>query len=391
MNILHLIRSLDPTSGGTVESVRQLSAVHLQLGHHVELASLDQPGAAWLAGMALPCHALGPATGNYGYSPRLLPWLKERHKDFDLLVVNGLWQYHGLAAWRAFRAVGSAYVVVPHGMLDPWFKRQYPLKHLKKWLYWPWGEYRVLRDARQVIFTTEDERLLARESFWLYRAHELVAHLGIAPPPDDPAGQRAAFLAAHPQLSSGRNLLFLGRIHEKKGCDLLLAAFAAIAAQAPDLRLVMAGPDLQGLRPALHAVAERAGVAARVVWTGMLSGTLKWGALRCADAFILPSHQENFGISVVEALSCGVPALISDKVNIWREVQEDAAGLVANDDVAGTTALITRFLACDDAALLRLRQAAKDCFARRFQLLSSGQAMLQAYTKAISGPAHAAS
>ncbi len=391
MNILQLIRSLDPTSGGTAEAVRQLSTVHRELGHRVEIASLDPPDAPWLASLGVPCHAFGPATGGYGYVARLLPWLKERHREFDLVVVNGLWQYHGLAAWRAFRALGCAYVVVPHGMLDPWFKRQYPLKHLKKWLYWPWGEYRVLRDARQVIFTTEEERLLARDSFWLYRARERVAHLGIEPPPADEAGQRAAFLAGHPQLASGRNLLFLGRIHEKKGCDLLLAAFAAIAPQALDLRLVMAGPDPRGLRPALHAIAERAGVAGRVVWTGMLSGAAKWGALRCADAFILPSHQENFGISVVEALSCGVPVLISDKVNIWREVEQDGAGLVANDDAAGTAALLTRFLACDQTALGQLRQAASACFARRFQLLSSGRAMLQAYTEALAAPAQAAS
>src|SRR5262249_24621381 len=80
-----------------------------------------------------------------------------------------------------------------HGMLDPWFKRRYPLKHLKKWLYWPWAEYRVLRDARAVLFTCEDERRLASRSFWLYRAHERVVGYGIAPPGGGPEAERQGF------------------------------------------------------------------------------------------------------------------------------------------------------------------------------------------------------
>ena len=76
---------------------------------------------------------------------------------FDAVIINGLWQYHSFGAWRALRGTATPYYVFPHGMLDPWFKRSFPLKHLKKWLYWPWAEYRVLRDARAVIFTCEAE------------------------------------------------------------------------------------------------------------------------------------------------------------------------------------------------------------------------------------------
>ena len=115
---------------------------------------------------------------------------------------------------------------------------------MKKWLYWTWIERHLLRDAAAVLFTTEEERLLARTTFWRYRAQEHVVGAGIAVPPVDEDGrQRTAFVARFPHLSGTRNVLFLGRIHPKKGCDLLLHAFAAVAGSDPALRLVMAGPD----------------------------------------------------------------------------------------------------------------------------------------------------
>lgn len=110
-------------------------------------------------------------------------------------------------------------------MLDPYFKHRYPAKHLKKWLVWPWSEYRVLRDAEAVLFTSETERQRARESFWLYRARERAVGYGISPPNLHP-GQIEAFREAFSDLRGKRFLLFLGRIHPKKGCDLLIEGFA---------------------------------------------------------------------------------------------------------------------------------------------------------------------
>ena len=361
MKILHVLRSIDPSSGGTYEGVRCLATSQLAMGQTIETVALDRPDLRHA--MPGPVHLLGPCAGNYGRTAALDLWLEKNLTRFSVVLVHGLWQYHGFATRRACLKAGIPYAVFPHGMLDPWFKRQYPLKHLKKWLYWPWGEYRVLRDAVRVLFTAEEERLAARRSFWLYRAHEAVVGFGTAPPPDQATQQRAAFLARFPQLAGQRLLLFLGRIHPKKGCDLLMRAFRDCGGP---FTLVMAGPDPDGLRTTLESLAGSA--SQRIIWTGMLAGDEKWGAIRCAEAFILPSHQENFGVAVVEALACGLPVLISNRVNIWREIEQDGAGLVANDDALGCTQLLQGWTSLSAQQRSTMASVTTACFAQRFAM-----------------------
>jgi glycosyltransferase involved in cell wall biosynthesis len=367
MKILRCIHSLDPAIGGPLESVKQSSRVLTRRGHEVEVVSLDAPDAPWLRDFPATVHALGPGRGSYGYSPRFVPWLKKRHAHYDAVVVHGIWQYNSFGVWRALHKTATPYFVFPHGMLDPWFHRTYPLKHLKKLLYWPWAEYRVLRDAKAVLFTSEEERRLARKSFALYRCHEVVVNYGTAAPEVDLPGAREEFLDAFPALRDKKLLLFLGRIHEKKGCEELIRAFAAPANSS--LHLVIAGPcaDKDYLQR-LKRLTNELGGNETISFSGMLSGNLKWGAFAAAEAFILPSHQENFGIAVAEALACGRPVLISNQVNIWREIVEEGCGYAEEDDVAGTRRLLGRWLATPAATRAEMAANARRCFANRFEI-----------------------
>jgi glycosyltransferase involved in cell wall biosynthesis len=389
VKLLHVLSSVDPNGGGPTEGVRQRGVRLQEWGHSVEVVTLDDPHAAHVADYPLTVHAMGPPRGSYRYSDRLVPWLQSHARSYDAVVVNGIWQYHSFAAWRALKPRGIPYFVFTHGMLDPWFKQAYPLKHVKKWLYWPWADYRVLRDARAVLFTSEDERLLARQSFWLYRAREEVVAYGTrSPPPDSPA-MRAAFLDAHPALRGRRLLLFLSRIHEKKGCDLLIEAFAGVAAAQPDLQLVIAGPDQSGWVSTLRQLAAGRGIADRITWPGMLRDQMKWGAFYSAEAFVLPSHQENFGIAVAEALACGLPALISDKVNIWREVERGGAGLVAPDTREGTASLLQRWLALDDVQRRAMSTRARALFEERFTVDAMASGLLEVVSRGAPADARA--
>jgi glycosyltransferase involved in cell wall biosynthesis len=170
-----------------------------------------------------------------------------------------------------------------------------------------------------------------------------------------------------PGLRGKRIVLFLGRVHAKKGCDLLIDAFASIATDSPDIDLVMAGPDA-GMRDMLQVRLAGTGITNRVHWPGLVTGDAKWGAFYASDAFVLPSHQENFGIAVAEALGCSRPVLISDQVNIWPEIEADGAGLVAPDTLDGTRKLLERWLALDEPQRQIMRQRARACFETRYNL-----------------------
>ena len=377
MRILHVVTSVDPALGGVAESIRSRGVKLVELGHTVEVVSMDEPAAPFVSSYELPLTALGSGFTHWQYHPRLVPWLRDHCRRFDAVVVDGLWQYHGTATRRALRGTGVPYFVFPHGMLDPWFKRAYPLKHLKKWLFWPWSDYLVLRDAKAVLFTCEEERRLADQSFWLYQARGRVAPLGTAEPPPNGSGLAEGFHNKFPALRGKPFLLFLGRLHPKKGCDLLLNAFASVAREQPEHQLVMAGPADPTYRARLQAHAEKLRVAERVHWLGMLNGDTKWGALYSCEAFVLMSHQENFGLAVVEALACGKPVLISDKVNIWREIAADAAGLVESDTAAGAIAAVQRWVRTAPASRKLAATNARKTFEARFTVIASAQAMLR--------------
>lgn len=379
LRLLHCIHSVDPAGGGPAEGIRQLARAGRELGHEVEILSLDDPAAACVAASPVPVHAVGPGWRGYGYAPRFTAWLRARRRDYDAVIVNGLWQYNAFGAWRALHGTSTPYVVYPHGMLDPWFRRTYPLKHLKKWLYWPWADYRVLRDAAAVLFTCEEERRRARQSFGLYRCTERVVAYGTpGPPAGAPEDFRRAFAARWPATGGRRCLLHLGRVHEKKGPDLVLQAFARHLRARPaaeSWHLIMAGPADHPYGVAMRGLARSLGLDDRVTWTGMLEGPLKWGAFYQAEAFLLPSHQENFGIVVAEALACGRPVLISDQVNIWREIEADGAAFVEPDDLPGTERLLARWSALGAEERADFGGRARRCFTRRFGI-AAGAASL---------------
>jgi glycosyltransferase involved in cell wall biosynthesis len=374
LHVLHVIMRLSPADGGPPEMLRQLAANYYAIGDTLEVVTLDDPKADYLEKCKFPVHALGPQTGSYGLSRPLLRWLEANVSRFDLVVINSVWLFPAVAAWRAAKKAKVPFVVFTHGALDVFFKRRYPLKHMKKMVYWPL-QYRILKDAAAVLFTSDLERELALESFRPNGWTSVVVPYGTNRPEGEPAMQAEAFYAQVPALRERRFVLFLSRIHEKKGCDMLVDAFAAVAEEYPDVDLVIAGPDQSGLQAGLQERAAQAGLSNRVVWPGMLQGPAKYGAFRAAEAFCLPSHQENFGIVVAEALACGTPVLISNQVNIWQEIEESAVGLVEADTVAGTEQLLRRWLQMPDEQRKTMVEACEGTFEKRFSLRRSAESI----------------
>jgi glycosyltransferase involved in cell wall biosynthesis len=385
MRILHSIHSLSHESGGPAEVVRRLAETARHAGiYETEIVCLDAPESAYLHSETLRVHAVGPGLGKYGFTARLDQWFKENLGRFDGVVVNGLWQYHGLASWRACHGK-IPYVVYAHGMLDPWFKRRYPLKHVKKSLYWEFAERRLLRDATAVLFTSPLEAELAPGTFRKSEWTSFTVPNGTLEPVGDSNLQVEEFYAACPEVRSMPFLLFIGRIHEKKGCDLLIQAFARLVSSGSAIHLVMAGPDEQGWKAQLRSMASRSGVGDRVHFPGMLRGDAKWGAFYAAEAFVLPSHQENFGIAVAEALACGTPVLISNKVSIWREILLDRVGLVEEDDLEGTFRLLEGWRALSIADRMGMVARCRPTFQRRYDMKQVPSVIAGLFSRTLQG------
>jgi len=387
MRVLHVIGTMNPASGGPAMAVATL--IEFSPSDCVnEVVTLDGPNSEYLRNLAFPVHPLGPVGMKYGYSPRLVLWLRANADRFDGVVVHGLWQYCGLAVRRVFKG-RKPYMVYVHGMLDPYFKRAFPLKHIKKWVYWMLIEHWVLRDAFRVLFTCGVEERLARQSFVLNHWTGHVARHGASLPEGDPELRKSAFLGRFPQLNGRRYLLYLGRIDRKKGCDLLVDAFLRIAPRDPGLDLVMAGPDEKQWLAELSGPIVRAKLTSRVHWTGMLHGDEKWGAFLASEAFILPSHQENFGIAVAEALACGKPVLLSDKVNIASEIEAAGAAFVQNDTPEGTLQLLEDWIATPPEQRRDMAIKARQLFERCFDMRINTRAITHLFREAMRAPAPA--
>jgi glycosyltransferase involved in cell wall biosynthesis len=263
-------------------------------------------------------------------------------------------------------------------MLDPYFNRIKPLKALIKQIFWWAADGPLTNHATATLFVSKEEMRLAPQSFWPYRANAQLMPFGIQDVPLPSKIFEKKFRALCPELADRNYLLFLSRLHPKKGCDLLLHAFVAL--NPPDVDLVLAGPD-EGQKRLLEALAKTLGVSGRVHFPGMLQGDAKWGAYYGADVFILPSHQENFGLVVAEALACSLPVLTTNKVATAPIVASNFAGFVGTDDLAGIKAIIQTYMLLSSQDKERLSQNARQAFTKYFDVATLAPQMLEVFNQ----------
>ena len=367
MRLLHVIGSLDPRLGGTVEAVRALSAEQARQGHGAAVLTLDAPDQPYFEKFSVPVIAMGPSRGVFAYNSRLAGWMRAHRAEYAAVILHGIWEYAVLGAWRGLRGGATPWFVYPHGMLDPYFE-QFRLKHIKKVIYWRLWLARIFRDAAAVLYTAEEEQHLGEQSFRPYAAHGMVAPLGTAVPEAVEENAAQLFLEKFPQLKSCRIALFLGRNHPKKGVDVAIGALAALAPHCADLRLVIAAPPAEIEEARLNALATQLGVRDRLVWTGFIAGALRSGALAAAGLFVLPSHGDNFALAAVESMARGLPIAISQKVNIWREVARYGAGLVEDDTVEGAARAMGQWLRMSPDEWQQMSRKAQRCFSECFEI-----------------------
>ncbi len=348
MKILQVVPSLAIKFGGPSVAVRELCRELVNQGEDVTIFTTDADVSGRIeVDYATPCEIGGVKIFyfpmrrmfNYKLSIPLARALKEKLESFDIVHIHSLFQFPTTIASYYCRVYNKPYIITPHGHLDPFNFRKKPwLKNI----YLNLCDLRNINSARVIHFTSEWERRSAINKF--SKVPSVVIPIGINLEDYRKLPEPGAFRDKYPLLKDKKIILFFGRIHPKKGLDILAKAFIALSKERDDVYLVIAGPDSENYSSKIKAWLEREGVLARTVFTGMLSGDDKLALFKDSDVFVLSSYTENFALAVVEAMAIGLPVVISNKVNIAPEIKEARAGLVIDPDPGQLFAALKKIL-----------------------------------------------
>jgi glycosyltransferase involved in cell wall biosynthesis len=385
MRILHVIPTTSARYGGPAKACGEMSMALADRGHQVEIFTTNydgfggyvEPSVAPLSDrrsdITVHTFPVDLPPDYFRISRPLARALNETLPAVDVLHVHSLYLFTTLAAGFFAHRHKVPLILRPHGTLDPYiYPRHRGRKFLVEWLY----QNRMFKRTAAIHYTTEEERALAAP--YTFDRPGFVAPLGLNIEDYRPLPPRGSFRTRYPETRDKVILLFLGRINFKKGLDVLAKAFGQAARQRDDVHLVIAGPDNDGLKPKVEAWLRAAGVADKTTFTGMLVGDAKLAALQDADLFVLPSFSENFGIAVIEAMACGLPVLISDKVNIHREIDQSGAGKVEPVDPGRFAERILAMLA-DKPTLRRQGECGIDTVRTLFNWPSIGERLERVY------------
>ena len=371
MRVLHVIPSVAERSGGPATAIVPMCRALREAGTEVLLVTtnegLTEHDTDCLADYkGVPARFFPVQLGaSFKYSRPLAAWLKNNAPNFDVVHVHAVFNHASVAAAGACRNAGVPYVVRPLGTLDPWSMQQKPVR---KSVFWFVSGRKMLERSAAVHYTATAEKQ-ATESF-LRLNHGRVIPLGV----ESSAASSNRLAEWFPRLAGDRYVLFLSRLDPKKGVDVLIESFVSVV-RRPEFgtwRLVIAG---DGPREYVARLKEKAANSHRIIYTGWVEGEQKEALLRHASLFALPSHQENFGFSVLEAMARGVPVMLTPQVNLAPEIEAAEAGwIVARDQLtAGLAAALS------DETGRALRGKAAQVFAQRYSWKKTAADLIDLY------------
>jgi glycosyltransferase involved in cell wall biosynthesis len=317
MRVLHVIPSLAASYGGPAAAMPVMARGLAAAGVEVHVATIDEtlPKSQSLDGLVSDTDgfhriSFGLSFRPYRVSLSLGTWLARHAGDYDLIHIHGVFTYSSWAACRAAAKAGVPFVVRPLGILNRWgMDNRRPL--LKRWFF-RLIEKPLFDLAAAMHFTSRDEAEdVARLGI---RSKTVIIPLGIDLADFEHLPSPSLFLKRFPEAEGGPRIVFISRVDRKKGIEMLIPAFREIRDQIREARLVIVGDGPPELVEELRHLAVEQRVSEAVVWTGFLGGELKLSALASAQVFCLPSHSENFGMALLEAMAAGLPCVATDQV-----------------------------------------------------------------------------
>jgi glycosyltransferase involved in cell wall biosynthesis len=349
MKVLQVVPSLAPEWGGPVKVVNELTVALESSGVYSEIISaqgrrVGTPESV-TTGIPIRLFETGPLARLWtAHTPGLKKTLARNISDFDLVHIQELWHYPGYIASKIARSRNVPYIVTIHGELNEWNLQQ---KRLKKQIYMAAIQRGILRKstALHAITQAESDRILQMG----FETPVAMIPNGIHTEEFKTLPERSQFVSRYPELKDKLIVLFLGRIQQKKGLDILARVFGNLVRTRDDVRLVVAGPDEDNTLTEIKIILKSYGALDKAVFPGMLTGKHKLEALSAADVFALTSYSEGFSMALLEALSAGLPLVITDECN-FPEVGDSRAGIVVRPNDSEIASAITSLL---DSADLR--------------------------------------
>ncbi len=351
MRVLQVISGIDPQNGGPTTALLGFSAALARQGVDVCVLATwyYDTGPAFarqFRNAGVEVRLVGPCKLPLMRHPDLRATTRQEVERADVVHIHAMFEQVQHEAAVAARALARPYLMVPHGGLHPWSLAQ---SRLKKRLYLAWRLRKDLAAATALHYCTPAERDHA--AAMKLPPPTLVEPNGIEPAEFATLPKPGLLRKRFPQIGKRPVAIFLGRLHKKKGLDVLLPAFAAYRKARPEAAagvLVLAGPDDAGYGQVVRDMIQQHRLSDDVVLAGMLHGRDRLAALVEADVFVLSSYTENFGIVALEAMACDTPILISDRVEIASMLQpEDRFGQVLPLEPAAFAEALAHWLHCD--------------------------------------------
>jgi glycosyltransferase involved in cell wall biosynthesis len=366
---LNLVAHLDPKYGGISAVMPSFCNSVSGEGTEAALLPLCHSDETYDTSLCLPLDVLPLGFKEWLTNSELRHCLRDQIQESAGVHIHGIWQEHCLFGAQAARSLHKPYVISAHGMLDPWALRN---KGWKKRLYSALIERRNVTDAACLHALTAREA----EEYRSFGADGPVAVIpnGVRVPHSI---EPSLFFKSFPELKGKRILLYLSRLHFKKGLDLLCRAWKN-AGHTDDHHLVLAGPDFEDTRQRLEEMISELGVGRSITFAGMLKDEHKWAALAACDAFILPSRSEGLSVAVLEAMAMGRPVIVTSRCNV-PEVATHSCGWTTEPDQEDVTETLREYFAAGPETLLRMGENGKRVAKKVYTWESVGRRISDVY------------
>ena len=363
--ILRIISSLNPEYGGPPAAIVDSTIALNKIGFKVDIVTHDNKESQFVKIKNTTIHNLGPSLlGDYNLNFKFTKWLIQNRSKYDLFIVHGLWQFNTLAA-RLF--LKKKYYVFVHGQLDPSYKKFF-FNKIKKFIYWNLIEKKNLKDSKFILLTNKKEKDLLNDTYVNTKGlKKKVVGYGILEPKYDTSKVKKIFYKKFKSLKDKDFYIYLGRFHNKKGCEIIMNAVKYFSLRKKPINVLMCGSN-NIYKKYLQKISKDLNIEKNIIWSNFLKNDIKLGALLSSKAMLLPSYGENFGVALVEAMACGIPVLTTNKVNIYNYIIENNAGYISSPNNVNFIKIINKFENLKKSNITQLKKNAYRCFKNNFLL-----------------------